>query len=124
MKTLRLLPVAALIFTGCVSQTALNQAVDEKIAANNVAFVQPMMAQQNLKIEAMEERVKQNARTISKSTGQVSTHRDLLIDHYRNQQERASTALQKLVPKAIPKTMPVQTNLAPADAVEIPVTEQ
>lgn len=124
--TLLIIAILAAIFSsGCVSQSALHAAIDEKIAANNAAFVQPMMAQQNLQISSVRAEVAQNRRAISESNAQVAVHQNVLIDHYVKQQQLATAALGILAPEPVSATliMPVapvtnETISAPASATE------
>ena len=98
---MRLIIVAvfvAIFSTGCVSQSKIDAAINQKIAENNVAFVQPMMAQQNQQISSVRADVTRNHQLISKSNAQVSTHHTVLVDHYLNQQELATEALSTLSP--------------------------
>jgi len=123
MKLIIIAILVAVFSNGCVSQSAIDKAIDEKIAANNVAFVQPMMAQQNLQIRAVQTDVIRNKQAILKSNAQVSVHQDVLIDHYTQQQKQAETALMTLSPESAPvlPTTPViteNTNLAPVSAAE------
>lgn len=124
--TVRMIAVLIAVFSsGCVSQSSINKAIDQKIAANNVAFVQPMMAQQNLQISAVRTDVIRNQQAISKSNAQVSVHQNVLIDHYMKQQQQAASALSTLVPEttSLPlATLPnptAPTLSAPASAAEV-----
>ena len=121
--TLLIIAVLIAIFSsGCVSQSAIDAAIDQKIAANNVAFVQPMMAQQNLQISSVGAEVAQNRQAISKFNAQVAVHQNVLIDHYVKQQQQATAALGILAPEPIftAPTTPVieETISAPASAAE------
>ncbi len=111
-----LLIIAALIAifsSGCVSQSALDQAINKKIAANNVTFVQPMMAQQNLQIETLTVGIARNQTDISLSAGRVDEHRGVLVDLYKTQQKQAAAALETLDPA------PVELISAPVLAPEV-----
>lgn len=124
MKALLSAVLVAVFSTGCVSQRAIDKAIDEKIAANNVAFVQPMMAQQNLQIRTVQANVTRNQQAISKSNAQVSVHQDVLVDHYMQQQQQAAAALMTLSPEPAPsvQTTPVVTEnsiSAPVSATEV-----
>jgi len=128
MRLLIITALFAIFSSGCVSQSAIDAAIDQKIAANNVAFVQPMMAQQNLQISSIQAEVAQNRRAISKSNAQVAVHQNVLIDHYVKQQQLATAALGILAPEPVYATpvaptapaAPVtnQTISAPASATE------
>ena len=125
MRSLIIAALFAVFSCGCVSQSAIDAAIDQKIAANNVAFVQPMMAQQNLQISSVRAEVAQNRRAISKSNAQVAVHQDVLIDHYVKQQQQATAALGVLAPEPIYTTpaapiAPVTNEMisAPASAAE------
>jgi len=114
MKLLMITILAAFLSSGCVSQSSIDKAIDQKIAANNVAFVQPMMAQQNLQIRAVQADVTRNKQAILKSTAQVSVHQDVLVDHYMQQQHQAAAALMTLSPEPAPITQaaPIVTDSA------------
>ena len=118
--TLLIIAVLVAIFSsGCVSQSALDAAIDQKIAANNVTFVQPMMAQQNMQISSVGAEVAQNRQAISKSSAQVAVHKNVLVDHYVKQQQLASAALGVLAPgSASAEPVIEETISAPASAAE------
>ena len=127
MNKMTILIIAALIAifsSGCVSQSTIDAAIDQKVAANNVAFVQPMMAQQNLQISSVKSEVAQNRQAISRSSAQVAVHQNVLIDHYVQQQQLATAALGILAPEpvsAAPVTpaSPIEKTIsAPASATE------
>ena len=117
MTRLIIAALIAIFSSGCVSQSALDQAINEKIAANNIAFVQPMMAQQNLRIEALAGETDQNRDAISKSSGRVTQHREALVDLYKTQQRQATTALKTLNPE--PVAAPIEIFSAPVLAPEV-----
>jgi hypothetical protein len=101
MKKMTLLIIAVLVAifsSGCVSQSAVDAAIDQKIAANNAAYVQPLITQQCLHIGAIRADVVCNQNAISKSNEQVSERYNVLMDHYKKQQQAASNALLKAAP--------------------------
>ncbi|MBC8205773.1 MAG: hypothetical protein ISR85_03850 [Kiritimatiellales bacterium] len=122
MKLLIIAVLAAIFSSGCVSQNAIDAAIDQKIAANNVAFVQPMMAQQNLQISSVGAEVAQNRQAISKSSAQMAVHQNVLVDHYVKQRQQATAALEVLTPEPVyaAPAAPVteETISAPASAAE------
>ncbi|GEM_PF-2393757 len=119
MKTL-LIFILAMLLTGCISQKAVQDLIDEKIASNNNVFIQPALAQQAADIAAVTVKADKNSLAILESSSLVSVHQDVLLGLFQKQQETAAFALDQLTPK--PAAVPQIPTPAPSP-ITAPVPE-
>ena len=122
MKALFLF-IPVLLLCGCLSQQAMEELIDQKIAANNSGYIQPALARQTEETAALGDGVKANRRAILDSRTQVSVHQDVLLDLFRWQKESAVSALEQLAPeREAPRQVPAPAPLVAPDSA--PVTPE